>query len=48
MDIMIPFSEGVVTDVSKRISPDTLIIGDEKVFKDEYDGNNSINVPFLR
>ena len=45
MDILIPFGEGAVRHVSKRISPDTLIIGDEKVFKDEYDGNNSINVP---
>ena len=36
MDILIPFGEGAVRHVSKRISPDTLIIGEEKVFKDEY------------
>jgi len=45
MDILIPFGEGAVKHVSKRISPDTLIIGEEKVFKDEYDGSNSIDVP---
>ena len=45
MDILIPFGEGAVKHVSSRISSDTLIIGEEKFFKDEYDGHNSINVP---
>lgn len=45
MDILIPFGEGAVRHVSKRISPDTLIIGEEKVFKDEYNGSNFIDVP---
>jgi 2-oxoglutarate ferredoxin oxidoreductase subunit alpha len=45
MDILIPFGEGAVKHISRRISPDTLIIGEKKVFKDEYDGDNSIDVP---
>ena len=45
MDILIPFGEGAVKHIGRRISPDTLIIGEKKVFKDEYDGDNSIDVP---
>jgi 2-oxoglutarate ferredoxin oxidoreductase subunit alpha len=45
MDILIPFGEGAVKHIGRRISPDTLIIGEKKVFQDEYDGDNSIDVP---
>lgn len=45
MDILVPFGEGAVNHVSNRISDNTVIIGEEKFYKDEYNGNNSINVP---
>ena len=45
MDILIPFSKGALTHVSKRLSEDTLVLGEEGIFGDEYKGNNSINVP---
>ncbi|HGE72480.1 TPA: hypothetical protein ENX78_16685 [Candidatus Poribacteria bacterium] len=45
IDILIPFGKGALTHVRKRLSPDTLIIGEEKSFKDENQGHRSINVP---
>ncbi|MGB9596445.1 MAG: 2-oxoacid:acceptor oxidoreductase subunit alpha, partial [Candidatus Poribacteria bacterium] len=45
VDILIPFGKGALSHVRKRLSPDTLIIGEEKSFKDENQGHRSINVP---
>jgi 2-oxoglutarate ferredoxin oxidoreductase subunit alpha len=45
IDILIPFGEGALSHVSNRLSPNTLIIGEEKSFKDENNGHKSINVP---
>jgi 2-oxoglutarate ferredoxin oxidoreductase subunit alpha len=45
IDILIPFGEGAVDHVSKRLSPNTIVIGEEKSFKDEYKGNKSISIP---
>ncbi|HGJ65791.1 TPA: 2-oxoacid:acceptor oxidoreductase subunit alpha [bacterium] len=45
IDILIPFGEGAISHINNRISNDTIIIGEEESFKNEYDGDNSISVP---
>ncbi len=45
IDILIPFSRGAVKHVSKRISEETLVLGEEEVLGDEYRGDKAIHVP---
>jgi 2-oxoglutarate ferredoxin oxidoreductase subunit alpha len=45
MDILIPLSKGAVTHVGERLSPTTVVIGEKKVFQDEYNGDKAIDVP---
>jgi 2-oxoglutarate ferredoxin oxidoreductase subunit alpha len=46
MDILIPLSEGAVTHISERLSENTVVLGEKKVFQDEYNGDKAIDVPF--
>ena len=48
IDILIPLSKGAVEHINKRISPQTLLIGEKEIFGDEYVGENSIDVPFSK
>jgi 2-oxoglutarate ferredoxin oxidoreductase subunit alpha len=48
IDILIPLSKGAVDHVRKRISPETLLLGEKEVFGNEYSGENSIDVPFSK
>ncbi len=45
IDILIPFSKGSVDHLRWRISSESVILGEEKVYKDEYNGDKAINVP---
>ncbi len=45
IDILIPFSKGSIDHLRWRISPETVILGEEKVYKDEYDGDKAIKIP---
>lgn len=47
-DILIPLSRGAVEHVNKRISPETIILGEKEIFGDEYHGDRAIDVPFSR
>lgn len=44
-DFLIPFSKGAVTHVKKRISPETILLGEKKIFEREYQGDRAIDVP---
>ncbi|MBD3184303.1 2-oxoacid:acceptor oxidoreductase subunit alpha [Candidatus Poribacteria bacterium] len=46
IDILIPFSKGAVDHLKNRISSETVVVGEEKIFEDEYRGDNSVNIPF--
>jgi 2-oxoglutarate ferredoxin oxidoreductase subunit alpha len=45
IDLLIPFSPGAVRHVQKRISSKTLLLGDKKVYGNEYQGEKAIDVP---
>ncbi len=45
MDIFVPFSPGAGRHVQKRISPQTILLGEKNVFETEYHGNRAIDVP---
>ncbi|MGQ9608815.1 MAG: 2-oxoacid:acceptor oxidoreductase subunit alpha [bacterium] len=45
IDILIPFSKGSIDHLRWRISSETVILGEEKIYKDEYNGDKAINVP---
>ncbi len=45
IDILIPFSRGAVKHVGKRISEETVVLGEESVLGDEYRGDKAIHVP---
>ncbi len=44
-DILIPLSKGAIEHVSKRISPETMILGEREIIGDGYD-DSTIDVPF--
>jgi 2-oxoglutarate ferredoxin oxidoreductase subunit alpha len=50
MDILIPFHKGALDHVRKRISPQTLILGDEEIIPDDFQtsANRFIPVPFAK
>ncbi|MDH5707194.1 MAG: 2-oxoacid:acceptor oxidoreductase family protein, partial [Candidatus Aminicenantes bacterium] len=50
MDILIPFHKGALNHVQKRISPQTLILGDEEIIPDDFQtsGNRYVPVPFAQ
>jgi 2-oxoglutarate ferredoxin oxidoreductase subunit alpha len=45
IDLLIPFSPGAVHHVQKRISPKTVLLGEKKVYGNEYQGERAIDVP---
>ena len=45
IDILIPFSKGSIDHLRWRISPRTVVLGEERIYKDEYDGDKAINIP---
>lgn len=46
IDLLVPFSPGSVNHVRSRISPNTVVLGEKKVFGNEYQGDRVIEVPF--
>jgi 2-oxoglutarate ferredoxin oxidoreductase subunit alpha len=48
IDILIPFSRGAVKHVNRRISEETVVLGEEDVVGDEYHGDKAIHVPLSR
>ncbi len=48
IDFLIPFSKGAVTHVTKRISPQTVLLGEKKMFEREYHGDRAIDVPLFQ
>jgi 2-oxoglutarate ferredoxin oxidoreductase subunit alpha len=45
IDFLIPFSPGAVRHVRSRISPQTVVLGDKRVYGNEYQGERAIDVP---
>jgi 2-oxoglutarate ferredoxin oxidoreductase subunit alpha len=45
IDLLIPFSPGAVRHIQKKISPETILLGEKKVYGNEYQGETAINVP---
>ena len=45
IDLLIPFSPGAIRHVQERISPQTVVLGEKRVYGDEYKGENAIDVP---
>jgi 2-oxoglutarate ferredoxin oxidoreductase subunit alpha len=45
IDLLIPFSPGAIRHVQKRISPKTILLGEKKIFGNEYQGERAIDVP---
>ncbi len=45
IDLLIPFSPGAVRHVRKRISPRTILLGEKKIYGNEYQGENAIDIP---
>ncbi len=46
IDLLIPFSPSAISHVQKRISPKTVLLGEKKIFQNEYRENRVINAPF--
>ena len=46
IDLLIPFGPGAVSHVQKRISTETVLLGEKKIVENEYLGNRVFNVPF--
>jgi 2-oxoglutarate ferredoxin oxidoreductase subunit alpha len=45
IDLLIPFSPGSISHVQKRISPNTVLLGDKKIYGNEYQSERAIDVP---
>ena len=45
IDFLIPFSPGAVHHVHKRISSETILLGEKKNYGNEYQGENAIDIP---
>jgi 2-oxoglutarate ferredoxin oxidoreductase subunit alpha len=45
IDLLIPFSPGAIRHVQKRISSKTVLLGEKKVYGNEYQGERAIDVP---
>ena len=50
IDILIPLSKGAMRHVKKRVSPNTIILGEKENFRKEYKGSKDtiIDIPFSR
>jgi 2-oxoglutarate ferredoxin oxidoreductase subunit alpha len=46
IDFLVPFGPGSVRHVEKRISSETVVLGERKLFADEYQGERGIDLPF--
>ena len=47
-DILIPLSRGAVKHVTRRVSSETIVLGEKEIFADEYHGDNAIDVPLSK
>jgi 2-oxoglutarate ferredoxin oxidoreductase subunit alpha len=45
IDLLIPFSPGAIRHVQKRMSPKTILLGEKKIYGNEYQGETAIHVP---
>jgi 2-oxoglutarate ferredoxin oxidoreductase subunit alpha len=45
IDFLVPFSPGAVRHVQKRISSETILLGEKKNYGNEYQGERAIDVP---
>jgi len=45
IDFLVPFSPGAVGHVQKRISSETILLGEKKNYGNEYQGENAIDIP---
>jgi len=45
IDLLIPFSPGAVKHLVNRISPETILLGEKKIYGNEYQGTRDIDVP---
>ena len=45
IDLLIPFSPGAVKHVGNRVSPETILLGEKKIYGNEYQGIRAIDVP---
>jgi 2-oxoglutarate ferredoxin oxidoreductase subunit alpha len=45
IDFLIPFSPGALRHVQKRISPRTFVLGEKRIYGNEYKGERAIDVP---
>lgn len=45
IDFLIPFSPGAVRHIQKRISAETILLGEKKVYGNEIQGERAFNVP---
>jgi 2-oxoglutarate ferredoxin oxidoreductase subunit alpha len=45
IDLLIPFSLGAVRHVQKKISSQTVLLGEKKIYGKEYQGEKAIDVP---
>jgi len=45
IDLLIPFSPGAVRHVQKRISSETILLGEKKTYGNEYQGERSLDIP---
>ena len=45
IDLFIPFSPGAVKHVGHRISPETILLGQRKIYGNEYQGTRAIEIP---
>ena len=48
IDLLIPFSPGAISHVQKRISPRTILLGEKKIYGNEYQGERAIDVPLSK
>ena len=47
-DILIPLSRDAVKHVGNRISPETIVLGEEGIFGGEYHGDKAIDIPLSK
>ncbi len=45
IDLLIPFSPGAVRHVQKKISPETILMGEKKIYGNEYQEERAIDIP---
>jgi 2-oxoglutarate ferredoxin oxidoreductase subunit alpha len=45
IDLLVPFSPGAVRHVRKGISPQTVVLGEKRIYGNEYEGEKAVDVP---